>query len=205
MTDAPDLPALIAARICHDLISPMGAIGNGVELLEMARAGQGTTTQELALIGASVEQANARIRLFRLAFGPVAPQQTIGADELRRLLDDYAVQARFDLNWTPDQSQPRHAVKLGLLALLCAEGALAHGGTLRCRADSHLVELHAQSDRLLVDQRVWDALVGARDWPADLRAAQVQFPVLQHAVSTLGAEMDVAVSDRAITLTVTLP
>ncbi len=41
MQDRPDLAALIASRICHDLISPIGAIGNGVELMSMDRGGQG--------------------------------------------------------------------------------------------------------------------------------------------------------------------
>ncbi|HMS96693.1 MAG TPA: histidine phosphotransferase, partial [Tabrizicola sp.] len=64
MTDQPDLAALIASRICHDLISPLGAIGNGVELLAMERAGP-----ELDLLSESVAHANARIRLFRISFG----------------------------------------------------------------------------------------------------------------------------------------
>ena len=59
MQDKPDLAALIGSRICHDLISPIGAIGNGVELMMM----DGTAkTPELALIAESVANANARIR-----------------------------------------------------------------------------------------------------------------------------------------------
>ena len=66
MQDKPDLAALIGSRICHDLISPIGAIGNGVELMMM----DGTAkTPELALIAESVANANARIRYFRVAFG----------------------------------------------------------------------------------------------------------------------------------------
>ncbi len=55
---SPDLAALIGSRICHDLISPIGAIGNGLELLSMAGAGG----PEVALISDSVSNANARIR-----------------------------------------------------------------------------------------------------------------------------------------------
>ena len=80
-----DISALLGSRICHDLISPLGAISNGVELLEMSGAQMGP---ELQLISESVENANARIRFFRVAFGIASPDQTIGAPELRGILDD---------------------------------------------------------------------------------------------------------------------
>jgi histidine phosphotransferase ChpT len=61
-----ELTSLIGSRICHDLISPLGAIGNGVELLAMSEVAKGP---EMSLIAESVENANARIRFFRVAFG----------------------------------------------------------------------------------------------------------------------------------------
>lgn len=61
-----DLSALIGSRICHDLISPISAIGNGVELMELSGIER---TPEIDLIAQSVENANARIRFFRIAFG----------------------------------------------------------------------------------------------------------------------------------------
>ena len=64
--DAIELNDLIGSRICHDLISPLGAIGNGVELLTMSGM---TEVPEMTLISESVENANARIRFFRIAFG----------------------------------------------------------------------------------------------------------------------------------------
>ena len=54
-----DLAALVGSRICHDLISPIGAIGNGVELLSLT---DGDTGAEMDLINESVQNANARIR-----------------------------------------------------------------------------------------------------------------------------------------------
>ena len=74
MQDKPDLAALIASRICHDLISPLGAIGNGVELLAMEPGG---TRPEMALISESVANANARIRFFRICFGQASSDQRI--------------------------------------------------------------------------------------------------------------------------------
>ena len=61
-----DLSALIGSRICHDLINPLGAIANGVELIALTVAEQ---TPEMLLFAESVEAANARIEFFRLAYG----------------------------------------------------------------------------------------------------------------------------------------
>lgn len=57
-----NLAALIGSRICHDLISPIGAINNGLELLGMSDTPEGP---ELELISESVGNASARIRFFR--------------------------------------------------------------------------------------------------------------------------------------------
>jgi histidine phosphotransferase ChpT len=64
---ATEIAALIASRICHDLISPIGAIGNGMELMALS-SGQEQSSPELDLISQSVENANARIRFFRIGF-----------------------------------------------------------------------------------------------------------------------------------------
>jgi len=72
----------IASRICHDLISPLGAIANGVELLALSGV---QPTPEMDLIAQSVESANARIRFFRLAYG--APGVAgVGRSEVTRTL-----------------------------------------------------------------------------------------------------------------------
>src|SRR5690606_27339952 len=82
---AAALAALLASRMCHDLVSPLGAIGNGLELLEMYGAAAGP---EHALIADSVAAAGARLRLFRLAFGHAGDGQRLPVAELRELLSD---------------------------------------------------------------------------------------------------------------------
>ena len=92
MLDPIHLAALIASRICHDLISPIGAIGNGVELMIMDASG--ASSQEMALIIESAGHANARIRYFRIAFGLCAPDQRIGRGEVAGILQDLAAGGR---------------------------------------------------------------------------------------------------------------
>ena len=67
--DALDLAALLCSRVCHDLISPTGAIVNGLEVLEEKESDQQTKDFALDLIKKSAKAASARLQFCRLAFG----------------------------------------------------------------------------------------------------------------------------------------
>src|SRR4029434_1429598 len=66
--DALDLAALLCSRVCHDLISPTGAIVNGLEVLEEEDSDEETKTFALELIKRSAKTASARLQFCRLAF-----------------------------------------------------------------------------------------------------------------------------------------
>ena len=87
-----NLSALIGSRICHDLISPIGAINNGLELLDMSGR---TSGPELDLIQESVGNASARIRFFRIAFG-AAGDQMMGRAEVVSILKDLMDRTRLE-------------------------------------------------------------------------------------------------------------
>ncbi|MFT7107938.1 MAG: histidine phosphotransferase ChpT [Yoonia sp.] len=80
-------------RICRDLISPIGAIGNGVELLSLT---DGDTGFEMELIDASVQNASARIRHFRIAFGAASKEQTVRRSDILSILSANARGGRFN-------------------------------------------------------------------------------------------------------------
>ncbi len=79
MTKTTDISHILAARICHDIVSPLGAIGNGVELLEMTEM---RASPEIALLSDSVESLVARLRFFRVAFGTATLDQRMGRPEV---------------------------------------------------------------------------------------------------------------------------
>ena len=113
MPQRQDLSALIGSRICHDLISPIGAIGNGIELLIMDGA---MKSPEIALISDSVIHANARIRFFRVAFGAASGDQRIGSPEVISILSDMTRGARIAITWDTPADLSRAEVKLAFLA-----------------------------------------------------------------------------------------
>jgi histidine phosphotransferase ChpT len=123
----PDLLALVGSRICHDLTSPLGAIGNGMELLALAGMARGP---EMQLIAESVAAAQARIRVFRLAFGATGPGQHLAGVEIASILAGASAGGRITYLWQGPDQVPRADAKLAFLAALCVETALPRGGTI---------------------------------------------------------------------------
>ena len=188
MTDGPDLAALIGSRICHDLISPIGAIGNGVELLMMDGSIKGP---EMALISESVAQANARIRFFRIAFGAADQRdQRVARTDVQSILSDQTRGGRLAVQWTSESDLPRVDVKLAFLILLCLENALPFGGRITVTQEDDRWFVKAQSERLKREPALWAHLSDA-SLPADITPARVHFALvpteLRRAARTLSA------------------
>lgn len=189
----PDLIALVGSRICHDLISPIGAIGNGVELLSLTT---GNTDPEMALINDSVGSANARIRLFRIAFGAIGDGQRISSAEVQNILTDVASGGRNSFHWDITGDQPRHLVRMALLLLLCFESALPLGGEVTVTTTGDSWHFTANSRRVTIDPDLWDGLQGQPNTHRHT-AAQVQFALLPLAL----AEAERSLTYRADTTT----
>jgi histidine phosphotransferase ChpT len=155
MTDT-HLNDLIGSRICHDLISPLGAISNGMELLSMSGVGG---SPELTLISESIENANARIRFFRVAFGAAAPGSLLGNSEIRSILADMYRGSRTKVDWRLVNDPSRSEAKLAFLLLLCLESALPWGGRLTVsQSGSGRWTLSATGERQKIDRNLWELL-----------------------------------------------
>ncbi len=129
-----DLAGLVGSRLCHDLISPLGAIGNGLELLRMT----GDTAPdgpEMELIAQSAAAAQARIRFFRIAFGHAPPGLMLATAEIRAVLDAYTADSRTRIAWTGPQEVQRRDARLAFLAILCLEGVHPRGNLVRIDTD----------------------------------------------------------------------
>lgn len=194
-----DLVALLGSRLCHDLISPIGAIGNGLELLELTSGSAGG--DEIGLIRASVEAATARIKFFRLAFGAAGADATVGAREAKAVLAAMYRDSRTNLRWQDDEDHPRAEVRLGFLALACLENAMPWGGTVEVRRSPGAWVIHAQADRLKIDSLLWEGL-GKADLPTDLKPAEVQFGVLKATALDLRRPISVTASETSLSLLV---
>lgn len=170
----PDLLALLGSRICHDLISPIGAIGNGVELLALSGAVQGP---EMQLICESVTAAQARIRFFRMAFGAAGPGQRVARSEVEAIFAAASTGGRLSYHWQgPDQAL-RAEVKMIFLAILCAETALQRGGTVSVSQRDTGWRISATGPVARLEGALLARLQGATPQDA-VSAAQIQFLLL---------------------------
>ena len=201
-----DLAALIGARICHDLVSPVGAISNGVELLSLG--GAAPSGPELALVAESCASAEARLRFYRVAFGTQTAAEAIAAGEIARLAAGYLADTRLALDWQADAALPRGEVQLGFLALMCAGAALPRGGTVQVtrpggRTGGHTGgrwHLAAEGPRLAADPALWARL--SSPGGADLPPSQVEFLLLGFCAGAAGRSPEVQIGEHALALTV---
>jgi histidine phosphotransferase ChpT len=129
--DALDLAALLCSRVCHDLISPVGAIVNGLEVLEEEKD-EATKTFALDLIKRSATTASAKLQFCRIAFGAAGSagaQIDLGDGEkiARGFFEDDKTKLAWNL---PRELLPKNRVKLLLNMLLIAGQCIPRGGNL---------------------------------------------------------------------------
>jgi len=129
---ATDLAAMLCSRVCHDLINPVGAIGNGLEVLaDPTQAAMFDGAQDL--IANSAKHARAKLEFARLAFGA---SSTAGTDfdtrECERVAKLLFEIEKADLEWlvTP-MLLPKHKAKLLMNMLLIAAMSVPRGGVVK--------------------------------------------------------------------------
>jgi histidine phosphotransferase ChpT len=197
MTVRPDLSALLGSRICHDLISPLGAIGNGVELLTMTLP---AAAPEIALITESVDNANARIRFFRIAYGAATPGHKVPEAEIRSVLSDMSRGARVTIDWTPRGDVDRPIAKLIFLGLQCLEAAVPWGGQITVAERLGHWSLTAEAGRTKIDSDLWEA-VGNPGSSARVTSADIQFALITEAATLAGRTLRSQLGDTRLDLT----
>jgi len=129
--DALDLAALLCSRVCHDLISPVGAIVNGLEMLE-EETDQETKDLAEQLIKKSAGTASAKLQFCRIAFGAAGSAGAqIDTGDAEKISRGFFEDDKTKLAWNlPRALLPKNRVKLLLNLLLIAGQGIPRGGTL---------------------------------------------------------------------------
>lgn len=160
--------ALLCSRLCHDLVSPVGALSNGVEILA-EETDEDMREQVVQLLEQSARQTSNRLQFFRLAFGAAGGFGTsIDPREGEKAVTAFFAGSKVTLDWRLDmQSIDKDAMKLVLnLALLAGEG-LIRGGTLVIENTSEegaeVIYVLAEGERYLFSDTARAALAGDID------------------------------------------
>ncbi len=196
MISTEDFAALVSSRICHDLISPIGAIGNGVELMTMTGHGEGP---EIALISESAQSASARVRFFRIAFGSAKEGQAVGTEEIGAILAARAKDGRYRYIWREDGTIDRSEVKLTFLAVLCIEHIMPRGGEIRVARDRGAWIVETDAARTHLDPELWNA-VERGEMPQHIDSGRIQFAALVLALEARGSRLAVRRTDARLVL-----
>src|SRR5882672_2040580 len=124
-----DFAALLVSRVCHDLVSPVGAVVNGLEVLE-DETDLAMRADALRLVAASAEQAAARLQFARVAFGAAGSAGAeLDLSEVGRIVVGLLKGGKVELVWTVQAvNWPKDWAKLLMNTILCAADCLPRGG-----------------------------------------------------------------------------
>lgn len=155
---------LLASRICHDLISPVGAVHNGVEFLEEMGADNGA--EAIGLIAHSAQMAAARLQAFRLAYGAGGRDPSIKPEDVHKTFGDLVrADSKITQDWDPHgplgygEDRPAAYCKMLMGALMLAQECLPKGGTITVQPGNGAETLViASGNDALVRDQVDDAL-----------------------------------------------
>ena len=168
--NAVDLASLLCSRLCHDLMSPVGALNNGIELMADEQDPD-MRDRCVELLADSAKATANKLKFFRLAFGAGGGfGDLIDANEARIALEGiFGAERRIELGWmVADEKLSKGAMKLLLNLALIAGDALVRGGRLDIGAESTgnglEIAIRAEGPRVMLDAGLRDMLVnGAPD------------------------------------------
>jgi histidine phosphotransferase ChpT len=175
--DALELAALLCSRVCHDLISPVGAIVNGLEVLDDDPK---PDDREFALdlIRKSAKSASARLQFCRLAFGAAGSAGAqIDLGDAQTMAKGHLEDGKITIAWNlPRLLLPKNRVKLLLNMLVIAQQTIPRGGVLTVDplgdGEAMSFQVTAAGMNARVPQNVVDLLASGASGSVDAHAVQ---------------------------------
>lgn len=170
-----DLAALLCSRVCHDVISPVGAIANGLELMEDPETDAELRATALDMVKSSAKTATAKLKFCRIAFGASGSAGAhIDLGEAGDVARAFVGDEKVKLEWNAArENRPKQEVKLLLNMLLMALAGIPRGGTVTVAMDGRHFSVKAKGERAKINEGLAGALNGTADM-ASLDARLVQ-------------------------------
>ena len=169
MTDARlsdlDLAALLCSRVCHDVISPVGAIANGLELYDDPEMDEETRQTALDMVRSSARTASAKLKFCRIAFGAAGSAGAIiDMGEAGETAKAFVGSEKVRLDWlAPHENRPKQQVKLVLNMVLMAMAGVPRGGVITIDVEGNVFTARAQGDRAKVPEAIAQVIDGSAD------------------------------------------
>ena len=201
--DSLDLAALLCSRVCHDVISPVGAIINGLEVLEDEKD-EDMRGFALDLIKKSARGASARLQFCRLAFGAAGSAgASIDTGDAEQVARGLLADERTKLAWNATRALlPKNKVKLILNLYLIAVAAIPRGGVIEVTIsgvdDELTIQLEASGPNFKLASHVTHLLAGEVEGSVDAHGIQPYYTGL--VAKAAGMDLSVATEDGKVIL-----
>jgi len=159
-----EFASLLCSRLCHDLLSPVGALNNGLELLADETDPE-MRARCMELLAESATASANKLKFFRLAFGAAGGfGELVDTREARAAVEGLHGNGKVKLGWMVEANAlPKGAIKVLLNLALIAGDALVRGGQLDVAAEGGEIVIRAEGPRLVLDPELRNALLGEVD------------------------------------------
>jgi histidine phosphotransferase ChpT len=192
MTDALGLrvAGLLTSRLCHDLVGPLGAVSNGLELIAEDDA---MAKEALALAQRSAKRAASRLQFFRYAFGAAGGESNFGPAEARPIALNLLSSGETAIDWpeSKDVDLPVGTGRLLLNLTLLAVECLPRGGTAHVALGSNRIGVEAMGRQARLSGETKAAMAGAVA-PAQLSARTVLGYYVTQLITGLGGQLELS-------------
>lgn len=209
-TSSLELASLLCSRLCHDMLSPVGALSNGLELLADEKD-PAMRQRCFELLDQSARISADKLKFFRLAFGAAGGfGELVPVSEARALVDGLvANNARIVVNWAlASDSLPKSAVKVLLNFALIGIEALPRGGALDIAAEfrdgTSEIAVRAAGQRIAFDRDVGRALDGTLP-EGELSSRTAPATMICQLAREQGGALQYALAEDALVLGAVLP
>ena len=209
-TSSLELASLLCSRLCHDMLSPVGALSNGLELLADEKDPE-MRQRCFELLDQSARISADKLKFFRLAFGAAGGfGEMVPVNEAKVLIDGLvANNARIVLNWAlSGDSLPKPAIKVLLNFALFGMEALPRGGTLDIAAEfrdgTSEIVVRAAGQRIAFDRDIGRALEGTLP-PGELSSRTAPAAMIQQLAGEHGGKLQYVLAEDALVLGAVLP
>jgi histidine phosphotransferase ChpT len=198
-----ELAALISSRICHDVINPVGAIANGLEMLGEEHD-EAMREQALDLIRKSASQASAKLQFARLAFGAAGSAGAeIDLRDAEKVSRDLVQGPKHTLEWQgPAVTLPKNKVKLLLNLVALGVVALPRGGTVSVEIAGEPATIgfavKAKGDAAKLNDQIRSLLAGGDGGAVDAHSIQPYYASRVAAAAGMRLTVEVGPSEVAL-------
>lgn len=187
---------LLSSRLCHELVNPLGAVNNGIEL--MLDVGDDMRDEALGLIENSAKRATERLRFYRMAYGAAGTSALGDTAAVRTFLEGLLDEGKVDVDWPEaddNRSLPEGWGRLLLNMAVAASEALPRGGTISVAIEDSIgagaIAVIARGDRARIEESTRSVFFG--DVPAEsLEVKNVHGYFTSRLAASIGGQLQVS-------------